>query len=154
MKLIIGLGNPGSKYKDTRHNFGRRAVELLAKKHGAKFANSKKYESKTATMKYGRTDLVYVLIQSFMNESGPELVKLFKSFDQGTPDFIIAHDDLDLPFGTIRISKNLSSGGHKGVQSVIDSIGSNDFVRVRLGIGPKTSDAETFVLEKWTREEH
>ncbi|OGY88603.1 MAG: aminoacyl-tRNA hydrolase [Candidatus Komeilibacteria bacterium RIFCSPLOWO2_01_FULL_52_15] len=154
MKLIIGLGNPGAKYKDTRHNFGARAVELLAKKLEANFKMSKKLNARVAAAKLDGADMLVALPQSFMNESGMPVSSLFHYYKVGSEDLIVVYDEIDLPFGTVRVGNFTSSGGHKGVQSIIDTLGTPAFARVRLGIGPQTGPAENYVLEKWSPDQH
>lgn len=134
MILIVGLGNPGKKYKGTRHNFGSRIVEKLPKRKGFVVANP----------------------QTFMNQSGKAVKALAKFYKIKPENLWIIHDDIDLPIGKIRISKGRGSAGHKGVQSIIQELGTKDFWRLRLGIQPKTGkpkNIEKFVLQKFSKEE-
>ncbi|HDY72834.1 MAG TPA: aminoacyl-tRNA hydrolase [bacterium] len=154
MKLIVGLGNPGHRYKKTRHNVGWIVINELAK-------NWKK--SKKANCVYSKQgDIEYIKPLTFMNNSG-KAVRSVKDKHKIKPEnIIVIHDDIDLPFGEIRISKDVSSAGHKGVQSIINELGTQDFTRVRIGINPRLVgeqadrkiDTERFVLEKFTKEEN
>lgn len=149
---IVGLGNPGAKYKYTRHNFGFLAVEALAEKNGIDDWQEKK-DCRIATGTIGSKQVQLILPQAFMNNSGPALLK---SLDKKTiSDMLVVHDELDLPFGQMKLQTDKSAAGHNGVQSIIDCFGTKNFYRLRLGIGhtPKPSDTEKFVLEKFSKEE-
>jgi len=138
MILIIGLGNPGQKYEKTRHNIGFRILDALKK----------------SLDKARDKDVVLFKPQTFMNQSGKAVKKLLTSYKLQVTRIWVVHDDIDLPLGTIRISKNISSAGHKGVQSIIDELKSKNFARFRIGIRPKfTVDSEKFVLQKFTKQE-
>lgn len=135
MIIIVGLGNPGRKYKKTRHNIGFLIIDELK---SFDFAQDK--------------DVILLKPQTFMNQSGKEVKAVMNK--NKISDLIVVHDDIDLPFNEIRISKNISSAGHKGVQSIIDELGTQDFTRIRIGINPGHKvDTEKFVLEKFTKEE-
>jgi PTH1 family peptidyl-tRNA hydrolase len=148
MITIIGLGNPGKTYEQTRHNFGFRVLDLLA--NGEEWQD--KYDAKFIKLE----DVILAKPQTFMNKSG-EAVKEISKFYPASK-LVVAHDDLDLPLGAIRIQKNSSSAGHNGVQSIVDELGTQDFIRLRLGIQiPRFVDsqipAEDFVLQKFTSDE-
>ena len=146
MYLIIGLGNPGKQYENTRHNIGFRVLDLLA--GGEDWQN--KYDSQ-----FIKTDeLILAKPQLFMNLSGKSVAQILKFYPAA--NLIIVHDELDFPLGTIRIQKNVSSAGNNGVQSIIDEIGTKDFVRIRLGIdSPQRGQVpgDEFVLQKFTENE-
>lgn len=134
MKLIVGLGNPGSRYQNTRHNVGQWAVDALASKVKSKISNAK-----------------LIKTSIFMNESGKEVNKLVGQLGiRQLGDLLIVHDDLDLLPGQWKLQFNCSSAGHKGVQSVIDELGTQEFWRLRIGIGkpPVGKTANQFVVEK------
>jgi len=136
MFLIIGLGNPGGKYKDTRHNAGAMAIDEL------KLLNPE--------------NVILAKPDSFMNESGKAVKKLVKTHNLTPANLIIIHDDIDLPLGIIRIAKNRGAAGHKGVESIINGLETNDFIRIRIGIQPKSGkpkNPETFVLQKFNKQE-
>jgi PTH1 family peptidyl-tRNA hydrolase len=134
MILIVGLGNPGKKYEKTRHNIGFRIIDSLD------FARDK--------------GVILLKPQTFMNNSGKAIKPLITKYKLQSTQLWVIHDDIDLPMGTIRISKNSSSGGHKGVQSIINETGTKNFIRFRIGIRPKFKvDTEKFVLKKFTKQE-
>ena len=154
MKLIVGLGNPGRRYKKTRHNVGFMIIDELVDK----WQKSKK----TNCVYSKQEDIEYIKPLSFMNNSG-KAVRSVKDKHKIKPEnIIVIHDDVDLPFGEVRISKNVSSAGHKGVLSIINELGTQDFTRIRIGINPRLAggqanrkvDTERFVLEKFTKEEN
>ena len=152
MFLIIGLGNPGEKYKNTWHNLGFLALNELSKKLCLPdFKLSKKFEAETTEGVLNEEKIILAEPQTFMNNSGKSARLLNKIYKTPPENIIIAHDDIDLPFGKIKISKGKSSGGHKGVESIIKSLGTEDFIRVRIGILPekgKPKNVEDFVLKK------
>jgi PTH1 family peptidyl-tRNA hydrolase len=133
MWLIAGLGNPGEEYKDTRHNIGFRVIDSLSRE----FSINLRYRTKNYVYGKGLIEGEGVILMkplTFMNRSGFAISAAFRRFNE-IEDILIIHDDLDLPLGIIRIKRGGSSGGHRGVESVIQSIGTGDFIRVRLGIG-------------------
>ena len=153
MIAIIGLGNPGEKFEKTRHNAGFMAVDLFAKNNEfGDFELEKKFEALVS--KEGKVLLAKP--ETFMNNSGKAVKKIAASYKLKAKDFIIVHDDIDLPVGKIKISVNRGSAGHKGVESVITAIGNKDLVRVRIGIQPakgKPKEAEKIVIKDFTPDE-
>lgn len=149
MKLVVGLGNPGKEYADTRHNAGATFAQRITREYGTR---SKKHNGVAAIANVSIDDekIIIAIPLSYMNESGPAVAALAKYYHIPVSSVIVAYDDLDLPFGTLRISTNTTSGGHNGVRSVIDALGSSSFSRIRIGIGPQTEVAEDFVLKRWT----
>lgn len=138
MKLIVGLGNPGEKYQDTRHNVGFMVVEKLAHELGGvdvRWGNEEKHKALVA--KTG--DVVLIKPTTFMNASGIAVSNLARFYKLKAEDIWIVHDDLDLPLGKIRIRLGGASAGHHGIDSVIRELGDDKFVRIRLGIGRGTS---------------
>ncbi len=136
MILIVGLGNPGKKYKDTRHNIGFRVVDEL---------NS-----------LALKEVILAKPETFMNLSGKSVKNLLKTYHLKSDNLIVIHDDIDIPLSEIRIVKNRGAAGHKGVESIIKEINSKNFVRFRIGILPKTGkpkNSENFVLQKFNKEE-
>jgi PTH1 family peptidyl-tRNA hydrolase len=148
MTLIVGLGNPGNKYSQTLHNVGFRVLELLARETGAAWHN---HSTMSELAKLTEPDDVYLLRpQTFMNESGRSVQEIVNYYKIAPNNVWVVHDDLDIPIGRVRISFAASAAGHKGVQSIIDTLGTNTFWRFRLGIGrpPGQLEAETYVLTK------
>lgn len=137
MYLIVGLGNPGKQYENTRHNLGFRVLDLLI--------SGEKWESKYDSKFIKLDDIILAKPQTFMNKSGEAVKEILKYYPAA--ELIIVHDDLDLPLGSIRVQREASSAGHNGVQSIIDELGTKDFIRIRLGIEGRE------VLEKFSPEE-
>jgi len=135
--IFVGLGNPGEEYEETRHNTGRMLLEWFGKSLDAEWKDDKKLNAKVAKVKVGKTPVTIVLPETFMNKSGNSIKKLVASI-KGAEKMVVIYDDLDLPFGTNKISFNKSSGGHRGLESIIKSIKTEKFARVRVGISPKT----------------
>jgi peptidyl-tRNA hydrolase, PTH1 family len=152
MWLIAGLGNPGRKYSRTRHNVGFMALEELARKFRIDFAVRRQYRLGRGSMEGNKILLLEPLL--FMNLSGHVVKDVCRRFGIQFENLVVIHDDLDMEAGKLRIRKTGSSGGHKGVESIIQSIGSRDFIRVKAGIGRDPSiPAEEYVLRKFTRQE-
>jgi PTH1 family peptidyl-tRNA hydrolase len=128
MYLIVGLGNPGEKYEKTRHNLGFLALDLLA-------GPDAPWESKYDCQFLKLADVILAKPQTFMNNSGKAVAQILKFHPapDTVKEIIVVHDELDLPLGTIKIQKNISGAGHNGVQSIIDEVGTQDFIRIRLG---------------------
>lgn len=135
--IIVGLGNPGQEYEKTRHNTGRMFVEWFGALHDAEWKVDKKLNAHTAKIKIGSAAVTLVLPDTFMNKSGSAVAPLVTSAKAAEKTMVI-YDDLDLPFGASKISFNRSSGGHRGVESVIKSLKTEKFARVRIGISPTT----------------
>lgn len=150
MHLIVGLGNPGPQYEQTRHNIGFIAAEKLAKLTGAaEFKHKKKCEAYTAEVEYNGRKIVIALPQTYMNNSGIAVAALLNWHKIEKHKLIVVHDDVDLDVGQLRIRQGGSSGGHKGVESVIQSIGTSDFIRIRVGVGKSsTTSTKDYVLQK------
>ncbi len=133
MKLIIGLGNPGEEYQGARHNVGFMAIDAIAKQSGADFEMDKKLKAEVAKTKLGGKAAVLAKPQTFVNKSG-EAAKKLKTFAKAkNGDIVIVHDDLDIEFGNFKLSFAKDSAGHRGVQSIIDTLKSNKFWRLRIG---------------------
>jgi len=151
IKLIVGLGNPGEKYKNNRHNVGYIILDQFAQQSRVQFSNSIKTNSLVTQVK----GLMLCKPQSFMNTSGNSVLKTSKFFKISPSDILIMHDDLDLDFGVIKLQRDKSSAGHNGVQDVIDKLGTKDFWRLRVGIGRPQDDTpiEEYVLKNLTQEQ-
>lgn len=154
MKLIVGLGNPGPEYDGTRHNAGFFVVDKIAADE--RFTPWKKNASFNALVCRGNIVTETALLakpQTFMNLSGEAVLKISQYYKIHPRDILVIHDDLDLPCASIRISQNASSGGHKGVQSIIDCLKTREFARFRLGIAGNAAGrvpAEEYVLQKFS----
>ncbi len=150
--IIAGLGNPGKKYKGTRHNIGFEAVNRFAKENGfPEFKLSKKFNSLIS-----KKENVFLLKpQAFMNNSGKALKDIRDYYNIATSRIIVVHDDIDLKIGELKTVRNRGSAGHKGIESIISYLKTKDFTRIRIGISPeeKPEDTESFVLQKFTEKE-
>jgi PTH1 family peptidyl-tRNA hydrolase len=149
MFLIVGLGNPGEKCKGTWHNMGFMAIDAFAKENNfPEFELKKILKAETSEKEINGEKVILAKPQTFMNLSGEAVGLLAKHYKN--KNLIVLHDDIDLPFETIRISKNRGTAGHKGVESIVNKIKTKDFWRIRLGIQPqrKPENAEDFVLKK------
>ena len=134
MKLIVGLGNPGTVYTHNRHNIGFMCINRFARKHGIRFAR-KQGQARVGEGEVAGTRLILARPQTMMNLSGRSVSLLGKRYKISPEDLIIIHDDLDLPTGKIRIRQGGRSAGHKGIESIIAYLGDTDFIHVRVGIG-------------------
>lgn len=139
MKIIVGLGNPGEKYQDTRHNIGFMVLDKLAQDLGDNDTTWQQDEKRDALyVKVG--GVLLVKPQTFMNASGKSVAALMKYYKCDPADVWVVHDDMDLPIGKIRIREQGASGGHNGVDSIITALATDEFVRFRLGIGRGKND--------------
>lgn len=146
MRLIAGLGNPGNKYKSTRHNFGLLAVDSFAKRYNFSF---KKYRDFTFSK---QQKFILLKPSTYMNESGLAIFKILSMFD--FDEILIITDDVNLPFGDIRLRKSGSAGGHNGLKSIERFLGSNEFNRMRLGVGGgELKQLKKYVLSNFTNEQ-
>lgn len=136
--IFVGLGNPGEEYSETRHNTGRMLLAWFGKTFDAEWKFDKKANAQVAKIKIGKTPVTLVLPDTFMNNSG-KAVKPFIGSMKAAEKMIVLYDDLDLPFGASKISFNKSSGGHRGLESIIKAIKTEKFARVRVGISPATA---------------
>ncbi len=158
MKLIIGLGNPGKEYEKTWHNVGFQALDEIKKDEKENFSDLKlikKYKAEISEGKIIDEKVILVKPQTYMNLSGQSVLAVASFYKIKPEDIWIIHDEFDLPLGQIRISKNSSAGGHKGIQSIINQTGTKEFVRFRIGIKPIIATkipAEKFVLKKISKE--
>lgn len=148
MFLLVGLGNPGRKYKNTRHNVGFQFVDQLSKKKWEKSKNAL-YRWETIADQ----EVKLLKPQTFMNKSGRAVAYAAEKHGLDPSQIIVVHDEADLPMGNFKESWNRGSAGHKGVQSVIDKLGSKSFGRIRIGVGPNNIPLSDFVLEKMKPEE-
>lgn len=152
MKLIVGLGNPGQQYENTRHNIGFLILDKIAQKKGLNFNLQSDFEAKMAELDIdGKAKLV--LPQTYMNDSGRAVVKIKNYFKINLENIWVISDEVDLELGKIRIGQGGSSAGHKGVQSIIDNIG-QEFQRIRIGVGKDEKiPTEKWVLQNFSKNE-
>lgn len=154
MKLIVGLGNPGPRYRNSRHNFGFLVIDKLAGLYGVDLARSD-FEAHWGKGKIEGIPVLLAKPQTFMNLSGIAVRNLAGFFRVELSDVIVVHDDLDLPFETIRLKEGGGHGGHRGLMSIVDHFGDSCFARVRLGIGRPCGQVapEHYVLQPFSSEE-
>lgn len=152
--IVVGLGNPGGQYEKTRHNAGFMALDHVAKEHGfSEFQSSSKYHALVSEGAIQGIKVVLAKPETYMNNSGKAVKALCKNSNE---DIVIIHDEIDLPLGTTKVSEKSGSAGHKGVESVMQELGTKDFARIRIGIQPlegKPADVEEFVLQKFSPQE-
>ncbi len=155
MKAIIGLGNPGIRYQGTRHNIGFQVVDQLAYKHQISIFTKRL----KALYGVGRIDSQEVILakpMTFMNRSGEAVRRIVDFFSLTLQDIIVVHDDMDLPFGKLRIKRRGGDGGHQGVRSIIEAMNGNTFLRLKVGIGrpPRGVEPASYVLSEFDEMEH
>ncbi|HQV70571.1 MAG TPA: aminoacyl-tRNA hydrolase [Thermoflexales bacterium] len=153
-RIIAGLGNPGKEYAQTRHNAGFHALDKLAQKHGLTFTKMMS-RGLVALGEIAGNKVALVKPQTFMNESGVCVGPVMKFFKSSAANLIVVYDELDIPPGSLRLRKNGGSGGHNGMKSIITHIGTQDFARLRVGIGrpPGRMDPAAFVLTPYAKSE-
>lgn len=164
MMLIVGLGNPGGEYKNTRHNTGRIILENIAKSNDfSEWKNNLKLKALCAKGEINGRKLDFMLPETFMNNSGVAVSRIIND-KKKLKDLVVIYDDMDLPLGYYKISYNKSSGGHNGLSSIIKKVKSQEFVRIRIGVSPSTPTGKTkkpkgeeavlkFLLGKFKEEE-
>ncbi|MEA3109671.1 MAG: peptidyl-tRNA hydrolase, family [Gammaproteobacteria bacterium] len=154
LRIIVGLGNPGPEHQVTRHNAGFWFVDLLARRHGGEFRDYRKYSGETARVAIDGQELILLKPTTYMNRSGLSIRQISDFYKIVPEDILVAHDELDLPVGTVRLKLGGGHGGHNGLRDTITHIGEN-FWRVRLGIGHPGNKAEVidYVLTRAPRVE-
>jgi PTH1 family peptidyl-tRNA hydrolase len=147
MKLIVGLGNPGKVYAHNRHNIGFRCINHLARLHSIP-AKKHQCQSQVGSGKIAGAEVLLAKPKTFVNQSGEALGRLMRKYSIPVNDLIVIYDDLDLPLGKLRLRPGGSAGGHKGINSIISALGSEDFPRIKVGIGrPTTEDGAAITDE-------
>ncbi|NLX02376.1 MAG: aminoacyl-tRNA hydrolase [Syntrophomonadaceae bacterium] len=149
MKVIVGLGNPGRKYSDTRHNIGFRVLEEIARRSSIEKEESR-FDAIIGHIRIGGEKVFLVKPLTYMNLSGKAVQPLMRWFKLDLSDLIVIYDDMDLPPGTLRLRAQGGSGGHKGMASIIERLGSQEFARIRIGIGRPDNEAIDWVLGKFS----
>jgi len=157
LKMVVGLGNPGLQYEFSRHNIGFRIIDNLALNIEIEFKRVKSYDSLVSRGKLMNHKLILVKPQTYMNLSGKSVSKIVSYYRISFPDLLIVYDDLNLELGQIRIRKRGSAGGHKGVESIIQYLNSEDIPRLRIGIGKPSInsnfDYASYVLSNFNNNE-
>ena len=160
LKLLVGLGNPGEDYRKTRHNVGYMVLEEIAKKNNCNFRESKKLFGKICEYGSGIKKTKLLMPNTYMNESGKAVRSAKDWFNFENHQLIVLVDDMDLPLGKIRLRSKGSSGGHNGLKSIINHLGTAEFKRLKIGIGPPSDDQKerksktvSHVLGKFSKEE-
>lgn len=152
MWLVVGLGNPGDAYEDTRHNIGFMVVDALAIRESVSLNQKAKHYTYGRGL-IGNQEAILIKPLTYMNKSGVAVRDAIKRFDEAD-NILVVHDDIDLDTGVIRIRKTGSSGGHRGIESIIGSLGSKDFIRLKIGIGRSDRiPAERYVLSTFKKKE-
>jgi len=153
MRLVVGLRNPGSRYEGTRHNIGAEVVDRFAREHDASFKKARRpIRADVAELHVGASRAVLAVPRTFMNESGQAVAPLARYYRVLPEDLLIIHDDIDLPFAKLRAQLGRGAGGNNGVSSVIRSLRTQEFWRLKIGVGrpPGRVDPADFVLERFT----
>ncbi len=157
MKLIVGLGNPGREYRDTRHNVGFLVVDEVARRHQLVLGMAPSQVPETFVAKrYGSEPLLVAKPLTFMNRSGDAVAALMRYYDVGAADLLVVVDEAALPFGRLRARMRGSGGGHNGLKSIVERLGTTEFARLRLGVGrgDPQRDLSDHVLAKFEPGEH
>jgi PTH1 family peptidyl-tRNA hydrolase len=155
LRLIVGLGNPGSRYAATRHNIGFMVLDRLAADFGIEIRREK-FNTAFGRGRIERLDVVLAKPLAFMNRSGPPARCLADFFGISSREMVVIHDDIDLAYGRLKIKEKGGHGGHNGVRSLIDAFGAGDFIRLRVGIGRSETAQQAvadYVLDQFTRDE-
>ena len=154
MRIVVGLGNPGREYSLTRHNLGFMTVNMFAARYSLSFSR-RKFKSHIASGPVAGEEVLLVKPQTFMNLSGDAVGPLVRFYRSPLSDLLVVYDDLDIAFGTVRLRRSGSYGGHKGMKSIITALGTSEFPRLRIGIRgePFRGDMSDYVLAGFTVEE-
>jgi len=158
LRLVVGLGNPGPSYKGTRHNIGRDFIDHIARSHDVEFSSRRQTEIIRLPAFFGLDlpqPLTFAKLDSFMNLSGPAIQGLADKEGVKIGDVLIVVDEFMIPFGALRLRAEGSAGGHNGVKSIIETFGTQEFPRLRAGVGPvpASTDPAEFVLARFTADE-
>ncbi|HCP44496.1 MAG TPA: aminoacyl-tRNA hydrolase [Deltaproteobacteria bacterium] len=154
MYLVVGLGNPGARYERTRHNVGFDVVRSLAERHGVQLTQ-KRFRAVLGTGNISGESSLLALPQTWMNLSGDSVGPMAGFYKVPRDSVLVVHDDLDLPFGTVKVKGGGGHGGHNGLRDLVQKLGGSDFVRVRVGIGRPQGpmDTKSWVLSRWSQAE-
>ncbi|MBJ8340493.1 MULTISPECIES: aminoacyl-tRNA hydrolase [Antrihabitans] len=153
--LVVGLGNPGAQYENTRHNAGFMVADVLAARSASTFGVHKKSGTDVVEARLGDRKVVIAKPRSYMNVSGPPVAALARFFSIDPGSIVVVHDELDLDFGTVRLKLGGGEGGHNGLRSISSSLATKDYLRVRFGVGrpPGRMDPASYVLKPFSTAE-
>ena len=148
--LVVGLGNPGSRYVETRHNAGFRLVDRLAERYGAAFKSSSRFAGETAELRVEGRMVRLLKSQTFMNHSGRAVAAMSNYFRCPAEGILVVHDEIDLPPGILRLKRGGGTGGHRGLDDIVPALGTRAFSRIRIGVGHPGSASEVigYVLQR------
>ena len=149
MKIVVGLGNPGAQYANTPHSVGFEAVDAIAAEIGATWEEKRQFKCLMARGTFAGVSVMLVKPQTYMNLSGESVAPVVKYHNATAADLLVVQDDIDLPVGRMRVRKNGSCGGHNGIRNIIERLGTQDFARLKLGVGKDRSDVIAHVLGKF-----
>jgi PTH1 family peptidyl-tRNA hydrolase len=135
LRLIVGLGNPGPDYADTRHNIGFQLLDTLARRSGSLFRMEKKFKGEACRISMTGHSLWLLKPMTYMNRSGESIASFAHFYKLSRPSILVVHDEIDLPPGTLRLKKSGGHGGNNGVRDIINHLGGDDFLRLRIGVG-------------------
>lgn len=155
MKVIVGLGNPGDRYSLTKHNVGYIIVDMLAAKVGASFKYENKFKSQISQINYEGEKVLLVKPETFMNLSGEALRALSDFYKLSNKDFLVVYDDVSMDLGSVRLRDKGSDGGHNGIKSIIFHLKTQEFDRMKIGIGPQPHEMplEAYVLQNFSKDQ-
>lgn len=156
MYMVVGLGNPGAKYVNTRHNIGFDALDAFCSKHDIKLKSSRRFRADTGKGRVGGEKVIAVKPMTYMNLSGEAVLEIADYYDIENENIIVVYDDISMETGRLRIRRKGSAGGHNGIKSIILNLGSDEFPRVKIGVGApehKDHDLADYVLGKFSKEE-
>lgn len=152
MKLVVGLGNPGNEYKNTRHNVGFMVLDSWMKKNNYSF-DKKKFNGEYSIIRINNEDIIFLKPLSFMNLSGVVVKNFVNYFNIDIDDILVVYDDKDIDLGSLKLKKNGSCAGHNGIRNIIDNLKTENFKRLKIGLSKNTSDMVSFVLGKFSCDE-
>lgn len=135
MKLIVGLGNPGPKYQLTRHNIGFLFIDALVESTGASRSFKSEFKAETQKLKLGSEQVIVCKPQTFMNLSGESVQPLLKFYNMSVDDLLVVHDEVDVPFAQMKFQRKRGHGGHNGIRNIHQMLGTDDYARLRMGVG-------------------
>ena len=149
MRIVVGLGNPGAQYANTPHSVGFEAVDAIAAEIGATWEAKRQFSCLMAKGSFAGMPVMLVKPQTYMNLSGDSVAPVVKYHNATAADLLVIQDDIDLPIGRMRVRKNGSCGGHNGIRNIIERLGTQDFTRLKLGVGKDKSNVIAHVLGKF-----